>query len=438
MLDDDSPLTGTDRTVVIVGTGVAGATAALTLRAEGFDGRVLLVGEEPEEPYRRPPLSKDVLRGSMPPERTRLKPSGTWSDQGIELLPGTRVTALDVQAHEVQLVPAAGTAPSGGRRLRYDRLLLAPGGRPRWLPGAGRTAPQPHVHTLRTLADVPALQADLTPGAHLLVVGAGLVGAEVAASARALGCDVTLLEAAPTPLPRLLPPVLAAGYAGLHRAHGVTLHTGVHLERLDGTAGSGVVATATDGRRWRADAALVAVGMVPRVGLAARAGLAVDTDGPGGILVDAYGRTSQAGIYAAGDAANQPNLTLGGRQRVEHWQHGQETGAAAARSILGRGSPYATIPWCWSDQYGVNLQFSGWPAVGAATRWVVRGDLDGFDFTALFVREHRLVGAVAANRPGELRAARRLIEVGAHADLSALADPGSDLTALAAAAPVSG
>ncbi|MGH3432715.1 MAG: NAD(P)/FAD-dependent oxidoreductase [Thermocrispum sp.] len=381
-------------TTVIVGTGIAGAGAALRLRSSGYDGRLLLIGDEPHEPYRRPPLSKDLLSGKTPQERTRLRPPETWAKQGIELRTGTRVAALDVGARKLEL--------ADGEQLSYDQLLLATGGRPRKLPQA---AGVPGVYTLRSMSDLPALQASLGPGSSVLVIGAGLIGAEVAATARGLGCAVMMLEAEPHPLSRLLPPRISEVYAGLHREHGVDLHTGVlvdTIERID----LGVLATDTTGRKWLADTVVVAVGMVPNTELAADAGLEVD-NGLGGIVVDEYFRTSAPAVFAAGDVANQPNLQLGGRHRVEHWTSAQEQGTAAAASMLGERTPYDKVPWCWSDQYGVNLQVAGWPA--ASDDITLRGEPGERDFTAIFHRGGRLVGAVGVNRAKEVRTLRRLI-----------------------------
>lgn len=378
-------------TTVIVGTGIAGASAALRLRSSGYDGRVLLIGDEPHEPYRRPPLSKDLLSGKTPAERTRLRPSDTWAKQEIELRTGTRVESLDVTAHKLEL--------DDDEWVSYDRLLLATGGRPRELPVA---AGLDGVFTLRTMTDLPTLQAALVPDSSVLVIGAGLIGAEVAATARGLGCTVMMLEAEPHPLSRLLPPRVAAVYAALHREHGVDLQTGVQVESLE-RIDLGLLATDSTGRNWLADSVVIAVGMVPRTELAERAGLAVDN----GIVVDEYFQTSAHGVYAAGDVANQPNLLLGGRHRVEHWTSAQEQGTAAAASMLGEGTPYDKVPWCWSDQYGVNLQVTGWPR--AEDDITVRGDLDGRDFTAVFRRDGRLVGAVGVNRPKEVRTLRKLI-----------------------------
>ncbi len=404
------------RTFVIVGSGVAGTTAALTLRTAGFDGRVVLVGDEPREPYPRPPLSKDVLRGETRPEQLRLRPPGFYAKRQVEILAGVSVTELDPAGRTVLL--------DDGSRLSYDRLLLATGGRARTLAQATGLA---GVHTLRSLADAEALRADLRPGRSVLVVGAGFIGAEVAASARTVGCEVTMLEAAPAPLGRVLPPQLARLYIDIHRSHGVDLHTGVGIDRLQ-QDGSGLLAVATDGRSFAADVVVLGLGMSPEVTLAERAGLAVDN----GIVVDEFCATSHPDIYAAGDVANAPDLLLGGRHRVEHWQHAQHQGATAARNMLGQREAFTEVPWCWSDQFDVNLQVCGAPAAWDEV-WV-RGALDSLNFVAIFARGGLLRGAVGINRGEDVRALRRLIQHAPRTDARLLADSSTDLAELASAA----
>ncbi|HEY3478947.1 MAG TPA: FAD-dependent oxidoreductase, partial [Streptomyces sp.] len=266
--------------IVIVGTGVAGATAALTLRAEGYDGDLVMIGDEPELPYRRPPLSKEVLTGAQSPARTLLRPAGSWAERGIEVRTGTEVTALDPARRTVTL--------DDGTRLPYHRLLLATGGRARGLPG---TRGLPGVHQLRTLADARRLRAALTGGGPVLVVGGGLIGLEVAAAARGAGCEVTVAETAARPLRRVLPPRIADAVTALHRSRGVDVRTGVRLVRF-AAAGDTVVARDDRGAALVARTVLVAVGMAPRSALAERAGLAVDD----GIVVDAYCATSAPGV----------------------------------------------------------------------------------------------------------------------------------------------
>ncbi|MGK3943906.1 FAD-dependent oxidoreductase [Streptomyces caeruleatus] len=383
----------TPRTIAVVGTGVAGATAALTLRKEGFDGRILLIGEEPHAPYRRPPLSKDLVKRALAHERLRLQPPATWQEQGIELRTGTRVT--DVSGGVLEC--------SDGSRLPYDRLLLATGGRARILPYA---TGHDRVHTLRGLDDVPALRADLMSGGPLLVVGAGLVGLEVAASARSAGLDVTVLEAEAEPLRRVLPAPLRRAVLELHRAHGTRVHTGVTLTGLTRRDGGMLAAASADGRSWDAHTVLAAAGMRPDVELAARAGL----DAGDGIRVDAFGATSDPRVFAAGDVALYPDPVLGRHVRVEQWNHAQQHAAAVARNMLGAGRPFTAMPWSWTDQYGVMLQIAGHCA--EADSLTVQGDIGDFDFAALATANGHPVGAVAAGRPHDFRALRTVLEQG--------------------------
>ncbi|MFJ5999718.1 NAD(P)/FAD-dependent oxidoreductase [Streptomyces sp. NPDC092370] len=380
----------TPRTIAVVGTGIAGATAALTLRQEGFDGRVLLVGEDPHPPYRRPPLSKDLGKRALTSERLRLKPPTAWQELGIELRTGTKVTSITDGTLEC----------SDGSRQPYDRLLLATGGRARSLPYA---AGHDHVHTLRGLSDVPALRADLESGRPLLVIGAGLVGLEVAASARSKGLDVTVLEAGAEPLRRVLPAPLRRAVLKLHRAHGTRVHTGVTLTQLARRDGM-LMAIARDGRSWHAHTVLVSVGIRPDVELAARAGLDVGD----GIIVDAFGASSDPRIFAAGDVALYPDPLLGRRVRVEQWNHAQQQAAAVARNMLGASTPFTAVPWSWTDQYGVMLQIAGHFA--DADSLTVQGDIAGFDFAALATANGRPMGAVAAGRPHDFRALRAVLD----------------------------
>ncbi|MGW2618034.1 NAD(P)/FAD-dependent oxidoreductase [Streptomyces sp. NPDC001500] len=378
------------RTIAVVGTGIAGATAALTLRQEGFDGRLLLVGEDPHPPYRRPPLSKDLLKRRLTPEQLRLKPPTAWEELGIELRTGLKATGI-----------AAGVLEcSDGSRVPYDRLLLATGGRARRLPYA---AGHDHVHTLRGLSDVTALRADLESGGPLLVIGAGLVGLEVAASARSKGLDVTVLEAGAEPLRRVLPAPLRRAVLELHRSHGTRVHTGVTLTGLASRGGT-LVATAQDGRSWQARTVLVAVGIRPDVELAARAGLAVGD----GIVVDALGASSDPRVFAAGDVALHPDRVPGRRVRVEQWNHAQQHAAAVARNMIGPPAPFTAVPWSWTDQYGVMLQMAG--HFTDADSLTVQGDLAGFDFAALATANGHPVGAVAAGRPHDFRALRAVLD----------------------------
>jgi 3-phenylpropionate/trans-cinnamate dioxygenase ferredoxin reductase subunit len=374
---------------VIIGAGIAGVSAASAMRSAGYDGEIVLLGDEPELPYRRPPVSKEIIRAEKTADEIRIKKPEWYDTQSISLRTGVTVESIDAAGHTVRLVD--------GEELAYDQLLIATGGRARspWTASG--------IRTLRNLADVPRLQAELAAGTPTIVVGAGLIGSEIAASARGLGCDVTLLETAPLPLPRLLPAELAQMYVELHKAEGTDLHTGVTVESITDELDETVV-RADDGRSWSAPVVVVAVGMVPNTELAEAAGLDLATaaDG-GGIQVNAYGRTSVPDVFAAGDVANQPNGVLGGRHRVEHWQGAQTHGSAVGKNLAGAETPFVEVPWCWSDQYAHTLQVTGWPL--ATHELVVRGSLEDHDFCAYLLEDGVVRGAVAMNRPRDIRAA---------------------------------
>ena len=386
-----------DGRVVIVGAGVTGATAPQTLRADGFEGQLTLIGDEPALPYRRTMVSKELLAGTATEERALLKPESFWADADVDLRMGQSATALD---------PAARTVTTdAGETLAYDALLIATGGRAREL--AAAPVGDSGVHQVRTMRDAERLRASLAEAGSLLVVGAGLIGCEVAAAA-GRDCQVTILEAGGRVMERVFPQDISTMFAELHAAHGVQVHTGVELTAIARGPG-GLVATARDGRTWTADAVVVAVGMAPNDELAKAAGLTVAD----GIVVDEFCATSEPGIFAAGDVARFPNPVLGGTHRVEHWNHAQAHGAAAARAMLalsaagGAAEAYADVPWCWTNQYGKNVQITGWP--GAAQEWTVDGSVGAHDFTALATRGGELIGAIALGRPKDVRAARTRI-----------------------------
>ncbi|MEJ7633787.1 FAD-dependent oxidoreductase [Aeromicrobium sp.] len=396
----------THRTV-IVGAGIAGVSAAAALRNSGYVGDIDLLGAEPELPYRRPPVSKEIVQGVKTPDEIRIKKAEWYDEQAINLRTGVTVASIDTEARALRL--------SGDEAILYDHLLLATGGRAR--------APwsAPGIRTLRSLADVPRLQAELAGGGHVIVVGAGLIGSEIAASARGLGCEVTLLETASLPLPRLLPPQLGELYVDLHKTEGTNLHTGVMVSSID-EHGDQTVVRSVDGRTWSAPVVVVAVGMEPNVELADAAGIV--TTAPelgGGITVDALGRTSAPGVFAAGDVANQPNGVLGGRHRVEHWQGAQNHGTAVGKVMAGGEVPFVEVPWCWSDQYGHNLQVVGWP--DAAHELVVHGSMADRDFVAYLLDDGIVRGAIGIGRPRDIRTARAWIS--AQERLDAVLDDGS-------------
>lgn len=339
------------RRVLVVGAGLAGARCAETLRANGFDGELRIVGAEPVPPYERPALSKEHLAGERDAASLELRPRAFWDEHGIELLLSRRVVSWDARAR---------TATTGaGEELVWDALVLATGATPRMLPG------WEHAHVLRTLADAARLHERLHPGARVAVVGAGFVGTEVASTALALGCSVQLLDVAPVPLERVLGPEVGALLAERYADAGVELRLGEPVEpsELD------------------ADAVLLAVGV------------AVDP-----IRTDACGRTETPGVYAAGDVAEAWHPLLGRRLRVEHWTSAAGQGAAVAHAILGDERPHAALPYFWSDQFGLRLQY-----VGHAERWdEVELDGEAGSFVARYREGGRTVAALAVNRPAEV------------------------------------
>jgi 3-phenylpropionate/trans-cinnamate dioxygenase ferredoxin reductase subunit len=368
------------RSVVIAGAGLAGAKAAQTLREEGFAGRIVLLGAEGEPPYERPPLSKEVLRGEADTDKVYVHDAGFYAAHAIELRTGATVVSIDSAARVVVL--------ASRERLPYDRLLLATGARPRrlTLPGADLDG----VCDLRTLADGNALRERLRAGGRLAVVGAGWIGCEVAASARRMGVEVTVLEPLALPLQRALGPVLGAFYRDLHAEHGVELLLGRAVAGFEGESRVRAV-RADDGTRVACDVAIVDVGVVPCDEVAQRAGIATAD----GILTDEYLQTSATGVYAAGDVARAHHPLLGRSLRSEHWANALHQGPAAARNILGARTAYDRLPYVFSDQYDVAMEYTG-----HAAHWddvVIRGDLAAREFIAFWLHEGRVVAGMNVN-----------------------------------------
>ncbi len=401
------------QTFVVVGANLAGGRAAQWLRQEGFDGKIILIGAEPDPPYERPPLSKEYLRGDMPRERLFIAPSEAYREQEIELRLGARATSISPAERSVEL--------EHGERIRYDKLLLATGGHVRHVSVPGSELEG--IHYLRTVADSERIAAELQPGRRLVVIGAGFIGAEVAATARTKGLDVHVLEMAPVPLGRVLGEELGRTYAKIHRDHGVQLHTGEAIERFEGVTRVERVVSSS-GRKIDCDVVVVGVGIEPATELAQDAGLEVED----GIVVNEYCETSAPDIYAAGDVASFYHPLLDTRLRVEHWSNAQNQGITAAKNMLGKQKAYDDIPWFWSDQYDLNMQY-----IGHAPRWdeiVLRGDVAGRSFTAFYIEGGRLRAALAVNHQRDIRASRELIKRGAPVSAGALRDEGRELNSL--------
>ncbi len=384
-------------TVVVVGASLAGVQAADTLRENGFDGRLVLVGAEPHLPYDRPPLSKELLAGTGSADEIVLRPAGHYDSRGIEMVLGTTATGLDLDRRLVHL--AGGAAP-----LPFDGLVIATGAVPRRLSGRSDLE---GVHVLRTVDDCLRISAALDGSPRVVVVGAGFIGAEVAATCRARGLDVTVVEALQVPLARAVGPAIGAALAALHREHGVALRTGVGVAALEGTGRVERVALA-DGSVIDADLVVVGVGVSPQTGWLDGSGLTLDN----GVVCDAA-CVAAPGVVAAGDVARWENRLFGGFMRVEHWTNAVEQGAAAANSLLATAAgeepqPFAPVPYFWSDQYGLRIQYVGASRPGDEMV-VVDGSLDDRRFVAIYGRDGRIVAALAVGRARKLMSYRRMI-----------------------------
>jgi 3-phenylpropionate/trans-cinnamate dioxygenase ferredoxin reductase component len=389
--------------VVVVGASLAGLRAAEELRHRGFGGRLTVVGDEEHRPYDRPPLSKQVLAGSWDLDRIELTVGGAGGLDGLDVdwRLGTRATGLDPAGRRVTL--------AGGEELPYDGLVIATGARPRSLPGTGEL---PGVHTLRTLDDCLAVRADLDAGAgRVVVVGAGFIGSEVAATCRGRGCEVTVLEALPVPLGRALGDEMGSVMGELHRDHGVAVRLGVGVAGIEG-AGRVERVRLADDSVVEADLVVVGIGVTPNTGWLEGSGLALDD----GVVCDATTRAAP-GIVAAGDVARWPSHRFGELMRVEHWDNAIAMGEHAARRLLDDladaaappGEPYDPVPWFWSDQYDRKIQLAGRSSDADEVR-VVDGSVEERRFVALYRRGDRLVGALAMNRPRLLVTFRGLVE----------------------------
>ncbi|MFJ3936865.1 NAD(P)/FAD-dependent oxidoreductase [Streptomyces parvus] len=413
------------QTFVIVGAGLAGAKAAETLRAEGFTGRVILIGDERDHPYERPPLSKGYLDGKADRDSVFTHERPWYAGADIELHLGQPVTTLDRYAKTVQL--------GDNTVIHYDKLLLATGSEPRRLdiPGTDLAG----VHHLRRLAHADRLRNVLAAlgrdNGHLVIAGAGWIGLEVAAAARGYGAEVTVVEAEPTPLHQVIGPELGQIFTELHSSHGVRFHFGARLTEITGQDGMVLTARTDDGEEHPAHDVLAAIGAAPRSALAEAAGLEMaERAHGGGIAVDASLRTSDPHIYAAGDVAAAHHPLLGTRLRVEHWANALNGGPAAARAMLGQDVTYDRIPYFFSDQYDLGLEYSGWAPPGSYDEVIIRGDAGKREFIAFWLKDRRILAGMNVNVWDVTETVQELIRARQQHDAEALADPSVPLDSL--------
>lgn len=366
--------------LVIVGGGLAAAHAVEELRRRGHEDSIEVFGRETHVPYNRPPLSKGVLLGKEDEESIFVHDRAWYSDNAVELHLGTTVTDVDLAHHEIQ---------AGSTRVGYDRLLICPGSSPRHLDEADRGAGA--VAYLRTVEDSRALRAAFGPGRRIVIVGGGWIGLEVAAAARIAESDVTVIESADLPLLGVLGPEVATAFADLHRSQGVDLRLGTSVESFRSTP-SGTIVTLSDATEVDADLVVVGIGVAPNDGLARDAGLAVTN----GILVDQRLTTSDSHVYAAGDVANHLHPVLGRRIRVEHWDTAIEQGKVAARNMLGEQEPYTRLPYFFTDQYDLGMEYVGSVGPDGYDEVIVRGDLAG-QFTAFWLTQELVLAGMHVN-----------------------------------------
>jgi 3-phenylpropionate/trans-cinnamate dioxygenase ferredoxin reductase subunit len=396
--------------MVIVGGGLAGAKAAETLRDEGFDGTVVLLAAEHERPYERPPLSKGYLLGNDEREQAFVHPEDWYAEHDVDLRLGSPVTALHPADHEVEI--------SGGERVGYSKLLLATGAEPRRLDVPG--ADLEDVRYLRELADSDHLRDVLTDGHRAAVIGGGWIGLEVAAAARTLGAEVSLVEVAERPLQAVMGDRVADVFAGLHREHGVDLRLGTGVTEIVADNGRVVAVVTSDGTEIMADTVVVGIGIAPRIELAEAAGLTIES----GIAVDASLRTSDPDIFAAGDVASVDHPVLGTRVRVEHWANALDGGPAAARAMLGQDVTYDKLPFFFTDQYDLGMEYIGHAPPGGYDDVVLRGDVEGRVFQAVWLSGGRAVAGMHVNMWDDgVAPLEELIRSGRTLDAAKLADP---------------
>lgn len=391
---------------VVIGAGHAGAQAVASLRQEGYDGEIVLIGEEPQLPYHRPPLSKAYLSGEQPAERLLIRPEKFYHDKQIDVRTGTRVTAIDRAARTVTL--------DNDETLTWDTLVLALGSQVRKLPIPGTELGG--VHYLRSIADVDGIRRDLDSARNLVIIGGGYIGLEVASVAVKAGLNVTVLEMEDRILQRVTTPSMSSFYTRVHTEAGVMLRCNAAASKLLGDDRVRAV-ECNDGSEIPADVVIIGVGILPVTQLAEAAGLDCDN----GILVDSHCRTSDPDIYAIGDCTNHPNPLLGRRLRLESVPNATDQARVAAANICGKNKEYSAVPWFWSDQYDLKLQMVGFS--NDADTEVLRGDEASGSFARFYLRDGRVVAVDAVNSPREFMAAKQLVASGKEVDPDQLADP---------------
>ncbi len=407
-----------ERACVIVGASLAGAKAAETLRAEGFDGPVVLIGAESELPYERPPLSKDYLQGKSPRDTIYVHPAEWYAEHDVDLRLGVPVTEIDRAGHRVTL--------SDGSSQPYAKLLLATGSAPRRLPTRG--ADLDGVVYLRTVGDSDRIKTALESASAVAVIGAGWIGLETAAAARIAGAEVTVLETAELPLLQVLGPECARVFAQLHRDHGVDLRLGTSAAEITGAAGRATGLRLTDGTQIDADLVIVGIGITPNTQLADAAGLPVAN----GVVVGADLRTDDPAVYAAGDVASAFHPLLGKHIRVEHWANALNQPQAAARSMLDQPVSYDRVPYFYTDQYDLGMEYSGYVEPGGYERVVFRGDIAAREFIAFWLDSgRRVLAGMNVNIWDVNDAIQALVRSGKPTDPDVLRDPTIDLAGLA-------
>ncbi|MBC9251834.1 pyridine nucleotide-disulfide oxidoreductase [Pseudomonas alcaligenes] len=405
-------------TAIIIGAGHAGGELAIALRNEGWEGRILLIGEEAHLPYHRPPLSKAYLAGSVEKSSLSIRPQAAYDKAAVEFLGGVRVVAIDRADKTLQL--------ADGRSLNYDKLAIATGGRPRPLnvPNAVAAERCANFHYLRTLDDVECIRGQFAAGKRLAIVGGGYIGLEVAASAVAQGLQVTVLEALPRVLQRVTAAELSAYYERKHREVGVDIRTNVQVADLQISGNAVSALLCADGSRVEADLVVVGIGLLANTELAAKAGLEVDN----GILVDQHAQTSDPDIFAAGDCTNHPNALLGRRLRLESVPNALEQSRVAAAGMAGKSKTYASVPWFWSDQYELKLKMVGLSE--GYQQLVLRGTPESDSFSAFYLKDGRVLAADTVNRPQDFVAAKRLVAEQIGVTAAQLADDSQPLKEL--------